>query len=164
MITDASWSDIDGDHDPDLLLVGEVHSCQSAHHESGKFTEKALESGFKKLKAWRIALKEKICDGDGDIDFVVGNHGLNSRFRASVTKPVCLYVSDFDHNGTIEQIICSYVGDRSYPMVLRHDLVSQFPALKKKYLKYENFKDETITDIFYPEQMKEDNSVELHMN
>jgi hypothetical protein len=155
MVTDASWEDIDGDHDPDLLLAGEYIPLTVLLNESGKFVDRTIESGLVKTEGWWNRIEAGDLDDDGDIDFVVGNHGLNSRFRASATKPVCLYVSDFDHNGTIEQIICNYIGDRSYPMVLRHDLVSQIPALKKKYLKYENFKDETITDIFTPEQINE---------
>lgn len=70
-----------------------------------------------------------------------------------------MYVNDFDQNGTVEQIICAYNGDKSYPVALRHDLVKQIPSLKKKYLKYENFKDQTITDIFTPDQVK--NSAKL---
>ena len=66
-----------------------------------------------------------------------------------------MYVNDFDQNGTVEQIICNYYGDKSYPMALRHDLVSQIPSLKKKYLKYESYKDQTITDVFTPEQLKD---------
>src|SRR5260221_10309119 len=64
-----------------------------------------------------------------------------------------MYVSDFDKNGSVEQIICTYNGEKSYPMALRHDLISQIPSLKKKFLKYESYKDATITDIFTPEQM-----------
>jgi len=33
----------------------------------------------------------------------------------------------------IEQIICTYNGEKSYPMALRHDLIQQIPNLKKKY-------------------------------
>jgi hypothetical protein len=88
------------------------------------------------------------------MDFVIGNHGLNSRFKATAQQPVTLYVNDFDRNGTVEQILCEYNGGISYPMVLRYDLVTQVPSLKKKYLKYESYKDQTITDIFTPEQME----------
>jgi hypothetical protein len=155
MITDAIWEDIDGDKDPDLLVVGEYVAIKVFLNESGKLVEKTTESGLDKTEGWWNRIEAADLDNDGDTDFVVGNHGLNSRFRASLTKPVCMYVNDFDHNGTIEQIICNYYGDRSYPMVLRHDLVSQIPSLKKKYLKYENFKDQTVADIFEPEQVKE---------
>jgi hypothetical protein len=65
-----------------------------------------------------------------------------------------MYVNDFDQNGTIEHLICAHNGDTSYPLILRHDLVGQIPSLKKKYLKYENFKNETLSDIFTPEQLK----------
>ncbi|HVU95237.1 MAG TPA: VCBS repeat-containing protein, partial [Puia sp.] len=82
-----------------------------------------------------------------------GNHGLNSRFRASRAKPVTMYVSDFDQNGTVEQIVCCYNGDRQYPMCLRHDLVAALPGLKKKYLHYNEYKEQTMTDIFTAEQM-----------
>jgi hypothetical protein len=155
MITDASWEDIDGDRDPDLIIVGEYIPITVLMNDAGKLVERTTESGVEKTEGWWNRIEAGDLDNDGDIDFVVGNHGLNSRFKASVTKPVCLYVNDFDGNGTIEQIICNYIGDRSYPMVLRHDLVTQIPSLKKKYLKYENFKNETIAEIFTSEQLKE---------
>jgi hypothetical protein len=65
-----------------------------------------------------------------------------------------MYVNDFDRNGSIEQVITAYSGDKSYPMSLRHDLVSQMPSLKKKYLKYEDYKNAMVNDIFTPEQLE----------
>ena len=154
MITDATFADVDGDHDEDLLVVGEYMPIKVFINDGGKFSDQTYLSGLEKSNGWWNRLESADLDNDGDIDFVVGNHGLNSRFRASVEKPVSMYVNDFDQNGTIEQLVCTYNGDSSYPMALRHDLVSQIPALKKKYLKYENYKNQTVTDIFTPEQMK----------
>jgi hypothetical protein len=73
-----------------------------------------------------------------------------------------MWVSDFDQNGTIEQIICNYNGDKSYPMALRHDLITQIPSLKKKFLKYESYKNATINDVFSTEQLT--NALELKVN
>ena len=64
-----------------------------------------------------------------------------------------MYAGDFDNNGTTEQIVTCYNKDSAYPMVLRHDLVNVLPSLKKKYLKYENYKEQTIEDIFSEEQL-----------
>jgi len=153
MITDGVWEDIDGDKDLDLLVIGEYMPITVFINDAGKFTNRTSEAGLSKSNGWWNRIEASDLDHDGDIDFVVGNHGLNSRFRASPERPVCMYVNDFDQNGTVEQVICTYNGTKSYPMVLRHDLVKQIPSLKKKYLKYENYKDQTITDIFTPEQV-----------
>jgi hypothetical protein len=154
LITDAVWSDLDGDNDLDLLVVGEYMPVKVFMNEGGKLSDLTEQSGLQLSNGWWNRIKAADLDQDGDIDFVVANHGHNSRFRASVKKPVTMYVNDFDKNGTTEQIICTYNGDKSYPMVLRHDLMMQIPSLKKKYLKYENFKDQTIQDIFTEEELK----------
>ncbi|MBL7876033.1 MAG: VCBS repeat-containing protein, partial [Cyclobacteriaceae bacterium] len=155
MITDASWTDIDGDQDFDLVVVGEYMPVKVFVNEKGKFNDKTEQVGMSLTKGWWNRIESADLDNDGDIDFVVTNHGLNSRFRASAEKPVSMYVNDFDKNGTMEQIICAYNGEKSYPLVLRHDLLQQIPSLKKKYLKYENYSDQTITDIFSKEEMKD---------
>ena len=71
-----------------------------------------------------------------------------------------MYVNDFDLNGSIEQIICSFDGDTSYPIALKHDLTRQIPGLGRKYPKYEMYKDQQITDIFSPELLN--NSIHLN--
>jgi enediyne biosynthesis protein E4 len=153
MITDAAWSDINGDGNGDLIVVGEYMPITVFVNESGSFVNKTEQFELNKTNGWWNTIESADLDGDGDLDFVLGNHGLNSRFKASEDKPVCMYVNDFDKNGTMEQIICTYYGDKSYPMVLRHDLMAQIPTLKKKYLKYESFKDQMITDIFTQEEL-----------
>lgn len=154
MVTDACWVDIDNDRDPDLVLVGEFMPVKIFINENGRFSDVTTQYGLDKLNGWWNRILPSDLDKDGDIDFVVANHGLNSRFKASVERPISMYVNDFDNNGTVEQIICTYNGDKSYPLPLRHDLMSQIPSLKKKYLKYESYKDVTIFDIFTKAQME----------
>jgi hypothetical protein len=154
MITDAAWSDIDHDKDADLIVVGEYMPVKIFVNDGGKLTDRTKDFGLDKTSGWWNRIHVADLDGDGFDDYVLGNLGLNSRLRASEQKPVCMYVNDFDQNGTMEQILCTYNGDKSYPLALRHDLISQMPFLKKKYLKYESYRDQTITDIFTPEQMK----------
>ncbi len=154
LITDASWADIDGDSDPDLIVVGEYMPIKVFINEGGRLIDNTESAGLGLTNGWWNRIVAADLDKDGDIDFVVANHGLNSRFRASAQKPVSMYVNDFDKNGAIEQIICTFNGDTSYPMVLRHDLTTQIPNLKKKYLKYEDYKDQTIDDIFTKEELE----------
>jgi len=155
MITDVTWTDIDKDGDFDLLVVGEYMPIKVFVNERGKLIDKTDESVLQLTNGWWNRIKAADLDNDGDVDFVVANHGLNSRFKASEQKPLCMYVNDFDKNGTIEQIICTFNGDISYPMVLRHDLTAQIPSLKKKYLKYEEYKNQTVQNIFTESELKE---------
>src|SRR5260221_6294319 len=155
MITDALWADIDGDKDMDLIVVGEWMPISVFVNEAGGVVNRTSEKGLLHSNGWWDRIEKADIDHDGGIEFIARNHGLYSRFRASVEKPVTMYVSDFDKNGSIEQIICTYNGEKSYPMVLRHDLIQQIPNLKKKYLKYESYKDQIITDIFSEEELKD---------
>ncbi|MGB4849326.1 MAG: VCBS repeat-containing protein [Saprospiraceae bacterium] len=154
MITDAVWYDMDGDHLPELIICGEFMPVTIFKYQNGLFVN-TVATGLKESVGWWNVLKIADINGDGRPDIIAGNHGLNSRFRTSVDHPLCMYVNDFDKNGSIEQIICSYNGTESYPMLLRHDLLSRMPSLKKKYLSYKDFANQHITDIFSLQQMEQ---------
>jgi len=154
MVTDAKWFDYDKDGKEDLVIAGEYMPIKIFHNEgSGKLKEVTGAAGLSKSNGWWNRIEIADVNNDGYPDIIAANHGLNSRFKASLAKPVSMYVSDFDDNGSIEQVVTCYNGDSSYPMALRHDLVNVLPYLKKKYLKYENYKKQTIEDIFSKEQL-----------
>ena len=149
MVTDVQTVDIDGDGDLDIVLVGEWMPVTILINDNKKFrkTEIPNSSGW-----WNVC---RIADlnGDGKPDLVCGNLGLNARFHADVQHPLDLYVGDFDGNGSTEPIICQYSGDKSFPCALRPDMVSQLPALKKKYLHFADYKGQTAENIFGKEKL-----------
>lgn len=154
MITGAKWVDVNQDDWPDLVVVGEWMPVRLFINRNGRLVEQSHEYGFDNSEGWYHTVEAADVNNDGRIDLITGNHGLNSRFRASVDEPVTMYVNDFDQNGTVEQIITQYNGGVSYPVVLRQDLVTQLPALKKKYLHFKDYPGQSITDIFTPAQME----------
>ena len=94
-------------------------------------------------------------DGDGDLDIVAGNHGLNSRFKASDQNPIKLYLNDFDRNGSIEGVLTFQTDKgKDFPYALRHNLIDQMKSLKKKFPDFESFKNADITKIFTSEELK----------
>ena len=148
MVTDAAWLDIDQDQDLDLVMVGEWMPVTVLRNDDGMLTNATSQSGFARTNGLWNCIEVADLDNDGHLDLVLGNHGLNSRLKASSDKPMTLYVNDFDGNRTAEQLLCMYNGEESYPLALRHDLVMQLPGLKKDYLLYENYKLKTSQDLF----------------
>lgn len=154
MVTDAKWFDYDLDGKPDLVIAGDFMPIRIFHNQGGKLLETTDSAGLSKSGGWWNRLVVADINHDGYPDIIAGNLGLNSRFKASSSKPVSMYASDFNQNGMVEQIITCYNGDSAYPMALRHDLVAVLPYLKKKFLKYASYKMQTIDDILTTEQLQ----------
>lgn len=154
MITDALWVDYDQDNDEDLIVVGEWMPITIFQNQNRQLKNTSQQAGFAESNGLWNCLQAADFNNDGHIDFVMGNHGLNSRLKASTKKPLTLYVNDYDGNKTAEQILTTYNGDKDYPLPLRHDLVMQLPSLKKKYLLYEDYKLQSIEDIFSEKQVR----------
>ena len=154
MITDAKWVDVNQDKLLDLIIVGEWMPIKLFVNQSGKFVDQTEQYGLAKSNGLYNTIATGDFNGDGFVDFIAGNHGLNSRFRASESEPLTLYVNDFDQNEKVEHIITQYQNGLAFPMVLRQDLISQLPGLKKKYLHYRDYSEQTITDIFTEDQLK----------
>jgi len=154
MVKSAVWTDYDGDKDEDLIVAGEWMPIVVFKNANGTLV-KQNDPSLKYSSGWWNSIEETDLNGDDLPDYFLGNHGLNSRFRASAEKPISLLVSDFDNNGSIEQILSQFNGSESYPLCLRHDLVKQLPNLKKRFLKYEDFKNETVHSIFTAEELAE---------
>ncbi len=104
---------------------------------------------------WWNVIKPADLDNDGDIDFVVGNLGSNSRITASKDRPAQLYVGDFENNGTVEQVISCYTEDgKAYPMVLKNDLQKHVPSIKKRFVKYTDYAGKSVQEVFPEEELK----------
>ncbi|HWB26897.1 MAG TPA: VCBS repeat-containing protein [Chitinophagaceae bacterium] len=152
MITDAKWFDYDKDGRPDLVVTGEYMPLTVFHNEGGKLVKTAMP-GLEKSNGWWNKLLVADVNDDGYPDIIAGNEGLNSRFKASAGKPITMYAGDFDGNGVVEQVICTYNGDKQYPMALRHTFVEALPGLKKTFAHYSDYQGKTIDKIFTAEQL-----------
>jgi hypothetical protein len=153
MVTDALWTDFTNDGTDDLVILGEFMGIRAFENLDGKLTELPSSSGLKISKGWWNTIKQGDFDNDGDLDYIAGNFGLNSQLKVSSEEPVQLYVKDFDGNGSLDPILCSYVMGESYPVFSKDDLLGQLPQLKRRYVNYSDYADQKITDIFTPEEL-----------
>ena len=73
-------------------------------------------------------------DGDGDMDLIAGNWGLNSAIKVSKTEPATMFYNDFDNNGSVDPLICYYIQGKSYPMASRDEMTEMEATLKNTVL------------------------------
>ncbi|MDX2173207.1 MAG: VCBS repeat-containing protein [Bacteroidota bacterium] len=147
IVTDAEWEDIVGnDNKKDLLIIGHWTDIQLLQNSNSKFNP---VNSFEKTSGWWNCICKDDFDNDGDIDFVVGNRGLNSFYKASVEHPAHLFYQDFDSNGSIDPIPAYYFNDfKLYPKHTMDELFTQLPLIRKKYNSYFAYAKATINDIF----------------
>ncbi len=154
LVTDAEWIDYDNDSDLDLIVVGEWMPVTIMQNNDSQLINVTDQSGLGKTNGWWNCILVDDINGDGRVDLIAGNLGKNSKMQASVTEPATIYISDFDGNGLLEQIVCYYKLGKNYPMLLRPDMVNQLPYLKKKFPTHNDYAGKQITDIFSQEQLK----------
>ncbi|NOY36122.1 MAG: VCBS repeat-containing protein [Chlorobi bacterium] len=148
MVTDAGWMDYDRDGDPDLVVAGEWMRIRVFRNDNGTFTDVTAAAGLDETSGWWNCIQVADIDRDGDLDLIAGNLGLNSILKASVKEPVEMYLNDFDNNGSLDQVICSYHNGISYPVASLDELAAQISGLEKKYPDYADFGGKTAKDIF----------------
>lgn len=149
MLTDALWTDFNRDKMIDLILVGEWTSPQFFTNENGKFvnvTEKYFPESIKGL--WRTIEPADI-NKDGNIDYLLGNWGLNSKFHASQKFPLKMYVDDFDGNGKIETLIALGNNGNYFPVNSKDEIDRLIGNItKKQFPHYSDFAGKTIEQVF----------------
>ena len=147
MVTDAVWADVDGDRREDLVVVGEWMPV-TVFRNSGARLERMPVRGLERSSGWWNRIIAGDFTGDGRVDFIIGNAGLNFRLRASAAEPVQMYVKDFDGNGFPEQIITAYDSGVALPVALRDELTEALPSLKARYPRYADYARQRVQDIF----------------
>ncbi len=159
MVTDAKWADVNGDSDIDLIVVGEWMGIKIFLNKNGKLIDQSAEFLDSDFSGWWNSIEVSDIDGDGDIDFLAGNHGLNNQMRPTPQQPVTMLYEDFDGNGSVDPVLFYYIQGQSYPYASRDELLEQIPTLKKRFLDYESYSSAQLEDILTAEQVESSNKL-----
>ncbi|MBL0745511.1 VCBS repeat-containing protein [Chryseolinea lacunae] len=149
MVTDALWADIDGDGWHDLVLVGEYMPITIFKNDKGTLNQMKPAALEHSNGLWNTLAATDI-DHDGDVDFVVGNVGLNSRYRFTKEQPFSIYGGDLDNNNRWDAIPAYYDKGIEYPVSSWFDLGRQVPLYKKKYQTFDAYAKATLTEAMAP--------------
>ncbi|GGD71246.1 hypothetical protein GCM10011514_39200 [Emticicia aquatilis] len=162
MVTDAAFVDLNKDKKQELVVVGEWMPITVFEVTEGKLTDKTENYFDRKLSGWWNKLTVEDLNGDGSPDLLVGNLGLNSQCKVSDKQPTELYYKDFDDNGSIDPILCTYIQGKSYPYLTRDELLEQVPTKRPKFTSYDSYSNATLTDVFGEDELKDAKKLETN--
>ncbi len=152
MVTDAIWADIDQDSWLDLIVVGELMPITIFKNYKGKLRNMAV---FSQSDGFWNCVSSGDFDKDGDIDFVFGNMGQNSRYRCSAQEPITFYGEDYDGNGRWDAIPSYFINDKEYPIPMRDDLLRQLPSFRTLFPNYTKYSKATMKETLTELQLKQ---------
>jgi enediyne biosynthesis protein E4 len=147
MVTSATWNDIDGDSSQELILVGEWMPITIFKKQGKQFVNATKTFNLENTSGWWNKIEATDIDKDGDIDFVIGNLGLNYKFKASIEKPFIVYANDFDNNGTNDIFLTQHYQNRLVPVRGKQCSSQQLPQINQKFNTYKQFAKADIDDI-----------------
>lgn len=153
MVTDACFTDYDGDGQRDLIVVGEWTPIMPFRKTQGQYLFDRSAKGLEKSNAWWYSIAAADMDNDGDVDFVVGNLGQNNKFQPNEKKPLHVFCNDFDGNGTFDIVLSKEKGDSLLPVRGRECSSQQMPFIAQKFPTFQAFAEADLERIYGPQSL-----------
>jgi len=155
MVSDALWTDFDNDGQVDLLLAGEWMPLTFFKNNGKTFDDVTNTSGIAENVGWWNSLSAGDFDKDGDIDYLAGNLGLNSRYKGTMQEPMQIVANDFDKSSSTDPIISIYLtnsqGERKlYPVHSLNDMISQMQVMRKLFQRHKDYGKVDAKGLFKP--------------
>jgi enediyne biosynthesis protein E4 len=153
MVRTAIFTDYDKDGDKDLMLTGEWMNVEIFENKKGGFS-KANIKGLDATRGMAHSIIAYDFDGDGDEDYIIGNLGLNNKFKKDSTKHFHIFSTDFDNNGVNDVVLSKEDGKGTLlPVRGRECSSQQMPFVAEKFKTYDQFAKSTLNDIYTPEKL-----------
>jgi hypothetical protein len=149
MVNSALWTNLSGDDRLELVLTGDWQAIRVFELAAENTFQEKVIPGLEQSAGWIESLQATDVNGDGRMDLLTGNLGLNSKLKASAEKPIWVYHADFDGNGQADPLIFHYMGEKLVPFGTRDDLIKQIPFLKRTHSSYADYaKSSKPADLF----------------
>ncbi len=159
LVCDALFTDFDNDGWPDLIMAGEWMPVKFLKNNKGAFKDVTASSGMSNELGWWNTIAAGDFDHDGDIDYLAGNTGLNTFYKASDKYPMFITAKDYDQNGSYDAFPSLYLKDqegklKEFPAQTRDDVVKQMISMRIKFQNYKSFATATMDEMITPDMRK----------
>jgi hypothetical protein len=151
MITDAIWSDIDGDKKDDLIVVGEWMPISIFKNQENTLK---LYDKLNNSVGWWQSIEQIDVDKDGDFDYVVGNIGLNNKFiNKEKGQTLQVFGNDFDNSGSMDIVLAKNYNGKLVPVRGKECSSQQMPFINQNFTNYESFANSDLITILGAEKL-----------
>ena len=161
LVCDALFTDINNDGWTDLMLAGEWMPVTTLVNDKGIYKNATAHSGIGGHLGWWNSIAGGDFDNDGDTDYILGNLGLNTFYKASEQYPASIVAFDFDNNGSYDAFPAVYLASsqedtikREFPVHGRDDIIKQMISMRSKFQNYKSYATSTIEKLFSQEQLE----------
>ena len=148
LVTSALWTDVDNDGWSDLLIVGEFMPITYFRNNEGKNFTEVASSSLAHTSGWWNSLTAGDFDQDGDMDYIAGNLGLNTRYKGNAKEPLCINTSDYDKNGSIDPVMSLYINGEKQVAHSWDDLVRQMSPIRARFRTYAPYAEASFDKSF----------------
>lgn len=152
LVCQALWTDYDNDGWSDIMIAGEWMPITFLKNNGKDFSKEVL---IPNSSGWWNSITSGDFDKDGDIDYIVGNLGLNTRYIASKQEPIEMYAKDFDKNGRIDPILCQYVEGQNYIAASRDMLIKQINSMRIRFKTYAQYGTTPLDQSFTKAELRD---------
>jgi enediyne biosynthesis protein E4 len=147
MVSGAVWTDLDGDGYPELVLACEWGPVRVYRNTKGVLKEATEGLGLAGMSGWWNGVGAGDFDGDGKMDLVVSNWGLNSGHRPG--KAVKLYYGDLGGQGRMDTVMAEYDEEMGKwaPVRDMNAMGMVMPGLRERYRMHRDYAAASVEEV-----------------
>lgn len=152
----AVFAQIDSDDRPDLVFVSEWGAPKVFINSGDGFVDKTSSFGLNKFTGLWRGVDVGDFNGDGAIDFIATNRGLNSSYQATSEFPLIAYHGDIHQDGVWDFIETEYGEDgKLYPRRHLSTLAAAMPWITERLTSYEQYSRTTLEMLIGEPQLNQ---------